>query len=66
MNQRQALEAAQQAGVPKGDYITLQGKQQAEHPHLHSGQTPPMHVDAWKVSNNNGVLSAEKFHNPIQ
>jgi hypothetical protein len=64
MNEQQALEAARQIGVPNGSHITMQSEGQIMNPHLHSGGTPPMHVDAWIVENQNGVLSAQKFHNP--
>lgn len=62
MNRDQAVQAAQQAGVPVGEYITLQNEGLINNPHLHAGQTPPIHVDAWKVANVNGQLEAKKFH----
>jgi hypothetical protein len=64
VNEQQALEAARQAGVAPGDYITLQSEGQINHPHLHSGGVGPEHVDAWKVANQAGVLQAQKFHTP--
>ncbi len=57
MNEQQAIEAAKQAGVAPGDYITLQSDGQTTHPH-----GDPEHVDAWKVTNNNGTYVAEKIH----
>ncbi|MGE5281073.1 MAG: hypothetical protein ACM3N0_01895 [Chloroflexota bacterium] len=64
MNERQALEAARQAGVAPGDYITLQSEGQINNPHLHGGGIGPEHVDAWEVRNQGGELHARKFHNP--
>lgn len=63
MNERQALEAAKQIGVPEGESITMQNEKMFK-PHLHKGGKPPLHVDAWAVHNDSGVLSAEKFHTP--
>jgi hypothetical protein len=63
MNERQALEAAQQAGVAQGQHIFLQSEGQINHPHLHSGQTSGMpHVDGWRVENQGGQLHAQKIH----
>jgi hypothetical protein len=57
MNEQQAIEAAQQAGVPPGSYITLQSDGQTMNPH-----GPDQHVDAWKVANVGGTYIAEKIH----
>lgn len=63
MNREDAIRAAQQAGVAPGDYITLQGEQMINHPHLHPGQTTgEQHVDAWHVQNADGQYRATKFH----
>jgi hypothetical protein len=57
MNEQQAIEAAKQAGVPEGSYITLQSDGQIVHPH-----GPDQHVDAWKVENVGGNYVATKIH----
>lgn len=45
MNREQAIEAAQQAGVPLGETITVQSDGQVLHPH-DSGSG--MHTDEWR------------------
>lgn len=63
MNERQALEAAEQIGIVEGDHIFLQSEGQIEHPHLHAGQTSgETHVDGWRVENRGGRIIAEKIH----
>ncbi|KJF18166.1 hypothetical protein [Acidithrix ferrooxidans] len=63
MNKDQAIQAAQQAGVRPGDYITLQNLGQIEHDHWHAGRTSgPTHVDGWKVANIGGDWQAAKIH----
>lgn len=63
VNKDQAIQAAQQAGVAPGDYITLQNIGQIEHDHFHAGQSSgTKHVDGWKVANNEGNLQATKIH----
>lgn len=57
MNEQQAIEAAKQAGVPEGSYITVQSDGQIMNPH-----GPDDHVDAWKVENINGNYIATKIH----
>lgn len=57
MNEQQAIEAAKQAGVPEGVYITLQSDGQIMNPH-----GSDEHVDAWKVENVNGTYVATKIH----
>ena len=56
MNEEQAIEAARQAGVPEGSYITLQSDGQIMHPHA-----PDQHVDAWKVENIGATQVATKL-----
>jgi hypothetical protein len=63
VNERQALEAAEQIGIAEGDHIFLQSEGQIENPHLHAGQTSgEAHVDGWRVENRGGLLVAEKIH----
>lgn len=63
MNERQAIEAAQQIGIAPGDHITLQNEGQIVNPHQHSrNDHGPAHVDAWHVENRNGTYSATKIH----
>jgi hypothetical protein len=57
LNEQQAIEAAKQAGVQPGSYITLQSDGQIMNPH-----DPDQHVDAWKVENVNGQYIATKIH----
>lgn len=57
MNEQQAIEAAMQAGVPEGSYITVQSDGQIMHPH-----GSDHHVDAWKVENVGGNYIATKLH----
>jgi hypothetical protein len=57
VNEQQASEAAKQAGVSEGSYITLQSDGQIMNPHGHDS-----HVDAWKVENINGTYVATKLH----
>lgn len=57
MNEQQAIEAAKQAGVTPGSYITLQSNGQIMNPHGSDA-----HVDAWKVKNINGSYVATKLH----
>jgi hypothetical protein len=57
MNEQDAIEAAKQAGVAPGSYITLQSDGQTMHPH-----GPDQHVDAWRVENVNGNYIAQKIH----
>jgi hypothetical protein len=57
VNEQQAIEAAKQAGVAEGSYITLQSDGQIMHPH-----GPDDHVDAWRVENIGGNYVATKIH----
>jgi len=57
MNEQQAIEAAKQAGVAPGSYITVQSDGQTMNPHGSDD-----HVDAWKVENVNGEYIATKIH----
>lgn len=57
MNEEQAIEAARQAGVSEGSYITLQSDGQIMNPHGADD-----HVDGWKVENINGNYIATKIH----
>ncbi|MFG3557136.1 hypothetical protein ACGGAQ_22390 [Micromonospora sp. NPDC047557] len=63
MNERQAIEYAQQIGVAPGDHIFLQSEGQIMNPHPHSrNDTGPHHVDGWRVENIGGQYHASKIH----
>lgn len=64
MTKDDAIRAAKQIGMSKGEIIFVQSNGQITHPHPHSGQkSGPTHTDGWAVKLDwDGQYRAAKIH----